>query len=89
MVGAVALHREAPEDPAGRDVDADDVGEARPRDRDEPPVVRREHVVDELVVALADRLADREEEGELVRVREISAIRASLSGMTLKRCRRL
>ena len=70
VVRAVALDREAPEDPAGRDLDADDVGEARPRDGDDPPVVGREHVVDVLVVALADRLADREEERELVRARD-------------------
>ena len=51
-----------------RQVDRDDVGEARPRDEQQAPVVGGEHVVDELVVALADQLADREEVAERGRV---------------------
>ncbi len=68
VVGAVALHLEAPGDLARRDLDPDDVGEARPRDVDEAPVVGGEHVVGVLVVALADQLAHGEEVAELARV---------------------
>jgi hypothetical protein len=68
VVGALALHREAPDDLAAGDVDAHDVGEARPGDVDEAPVGRRVHVVGVLVVALAHRLADGEEEREALGV---------------------
>ena len=68
MVGALAVDDEAPDDLAAGDVDRDHVGEARPRDDQQPAVVGRVHVVDELVVALADQLADREEVAEPDRV---------------------
>jgi hypothetical protein len=45
-----------------RQVDAHHVGEARSGDVDVPAVVGGEHVVDVLVVALADELLDGEEE---------------------------
>ena len=69
VVRAVARDREAPEDLARRDLDPDDVGEARPRHGEDLPVVGREHVVGELIVALADPVTDRQEERELVGVR--------------------
>ena len=49
------------------------------------PVVRGEHVVDELVVALADELPDREEVAQPLGIDWISAIRSSMSGMMLIR----
>jgi hypothetical protein len=68
VVGAVALHREAPDDLAGGDLHPDHVGEARPRDVGEAPVVGGEDVVGVLVVALADQGADGDEVAELPRV---------------------
>ena len=64
VVRALAVDHEAPDDLAGVEVDRDDVGEARPGDDQQPAVVRAEHVVDELVVPLADQLADRQEVAE-------------------------
>ena len=49
-------------------VDRHDVGEARPRDVQHAAVVGREHVVHELVVTLADRLANPEEVAVALRV---------------------
>jgi succinate-acetate transporter protein len=69
VVGAVAVDRRAPDDPLGPQVDRHDVGEARPRDIQNATVVRREHVVDELVVTLANQLADREEVAVALRIR--------------------
>ena len=69
VVGSVAVDLRAPDDLLRAQVDRDDVGEARPRHVQHAPVVRREHVVHELVVALADLLADREEVAEPLRVR--------------------
>ena len=71
VVGAVALHREAPDDLARRDLDPHDVGEARPRDVDEAPVVGGEHVVGVLVVALADQRPHGDEVAELARVQRL------------------
>ena len=75
VVGALAGDLEAPLDLARLgpgQADRDDVAEARPRDDQELAVGRRVHVVDELVVALADQLADREE------VAEVDGVRADL-----------
>ena len=69
VVGALALHREAPDDLArSRGRSPTTSREARARDVDEAPVVGGEHVVDVLVVALADQLADRDEVAEALRV---------------------
>ncbi len=69
VVRAVAVHREAPADLARLEADGDDVREARPRDVDLGPFRVGEHVVDELVVPLADGFADGEEVGEPVGAR--------------------
>jgi hypothetical protein len=61
VVGAVPLNSCSPGDPARPQADRHDVGEARPRDVQIAAVRRRERVVDELVVALADLLPDGEE----------------------------
>jgi hypothetical protein len=71
VIGAVALHREAPRDPLRGDLDRHDVGHARARDEDEAPVVGGEHVVGVLVVALADQRPDGEEVAELARVERL------------------
>ena len=68
MIGAVALHREPPDDLSGCDVDADDIGQARAGDRKDLAVGRAEHVVVELVVALADEGPDGEVERQSDRV---------------------
>ena len=70
VVGALAVDPEAPDDRAGVEVEPDHVGEARPRDDQQPAVLRAEHVVDELVVALADQLTDGEEVAEPLGVGE-------------------
>ena len=67
VVGAVALHREPPDDLAGGQVDAHDVGEARSADGEQAAVVGGVHVVGVLGVSLADRGLDGQVEGQLVR----------------------
>jgi hypothetical protein len=69
VVGAVPVDRGAPDDLPGAQVDRHDIREARTRDVQDAAVVRREHVVDELVVALAHRLADSEEVAVALRIR--------------------
>ena len=54
VVGAIALDLHAPGDLACPEVQCDDVAQARPRDVERAPVVRRERVIDVLRVALAD-----------------------------------
>ena len=66
MVGAVAVHLLLLDDPPAGQVDPDHVGEAGARDGEQLAVAGGEHVVDVLVVALADALLDREVEGEPV-----------------------
>src|SRR5690606_5115368 len=61
VVGAVTRHREAPVDPAGGEVQGDDVGEAGPGDHHRAAVRGGVHVVDQLVVSLADAVADGHE----------------------------
>ena len=61
---ALAGDREPPHQLAGLEADRDHVGVRRPRRDQQPPVVGGVHVVDELVVALTDRLPDREVVGQ-------------------------
>ncbi|CAN5287843.1 hypothetical protein BH09ACT12_BH09ACT12_05110 [soil metagenome] len=68
VVGADAVDLEAPDDLLGLQADRHDVGEGRPGDHHQATVVGGVHVVDELVVALADQRADGEEVGQPVGV---------------------
>ncbi len=68
VIRALAVDLKAPLDLAARQVEPDHVAQAGPGDDQQPPVVSRVHVVDELVVALADELADREEVAEALGV---------------------
>ena len=68
VVGPVALDLHAPDDAPVVQADGNDIGEARAGDEHQPPVRRGEGVVDVLVVALADELADAEEVAVVRRV---------------------
>jgi hypothetical protein len=84
VVRAVAVHAETSQQLAGGGVDADDVGEAGAGDDEDPAVRGGVHVVDELVVAFADQVADAEEVGVVDGV--ALDLRQALveSGMTLR-----